>query len=65
LKRLNNVESVEYYIVLGITGVGVFMFIRGLFEPQNILSYGGISFDLPFWLLISIISFYYMKYIDA
>ncbi len=65
LKRLNDGESEEYYIVLGITGVGVFMFIRGLFEPQNILTYGGISFDLPFWLLISIISFYYMKYIDA
>jgi hypothetical protein len=65
LKRLNDGGSEEYYIVLGITGVGIFMFIRGLFEPQNILTYGGISFDLPFWLLISIISFYYMKYIDA
>ena len=65
LKRLNDGGSEEYYIVLGITGVGIFMFIRGLFEPHNILSYGGISFDLPFWLLISIISFYYMKYIDA
>jgi len=65
LKRLNNSGNEEYYIVLGITSVGIFMFIRGLFEPQNILTYGGISSDLPFWLLISIISFYYMKYIDA
>ena len=65
LNRLNNSGDEEYYIVLGITSVGIFMFIRGLFEPQNILTYGGISSDLPFWLLISIISFYYMKYNNA
>ncbi len=65
LNRLNNSGDEEYYIVLGITSVGIFMFIRGLFEPQNILTYGGISSDLPFWLLISIISFYYMKYKNA
>ena len=62
IKRLKENKNEDYHIMIGITSSGVFMFVRGLFEAQNIITYGGISADLPFWLLISIMVYYYNKF---
>ena len=37
------------------------MFVRGIFDSIGILTYGVIVSDLPFWLLISILIFFYQK----
>jgi len=62
MRKLKSKSSSKYFLVVGIYCTGIFMFIRGIFEPQNLLSFGGISADLPFWLLISIICYYYSKH---
>lgn len=62
MKKLKLTSSSKYLLIIGIFCAGIFMFIRGIFEPQNLLTYGGISADLQFWLLISIISYYYSKH---
>jgi len=62
MKKLELTSSSKYFLIVGIFCAGIFMFIRGIFEPQNLLTYGGISADLPFWLLISITSYYYSKH---
>jgi O-antigen ligase len=50
-----NKNSRVYLLVIGITASGIALFIRGIFEWSNILSYGTITADLPFWLLFIII----------
>jgi O-antigen ligase len=37
------------------------MFVRGIFDTIGILTYGIIISDLPFWLLFSILIFFYQK----
>ncbi len=52
----------EYYLIsLGISTVGVTYFSRGFLEWSGILSYGQISTDLPFWILLLIQSYIYDK----
>jgi O-antigen ligase len=55
IKKAYNVvnrNSINYYLITGISAAGISLFIRGLFEWGGILSYGMITNDLPFWLLI-------------
>lgn len=63
INKLKRTKNEDYYILIGITSCGVFMFVRGFFEAQNIITYGGISADLPFWLLISIMMYYYQQFV--
>lgn len=49
------------YIILSLTAVGVGMFIRGFFDGINLFTFGWISIDLPFWIVICILSFYYNR----
>jgi putative inorganic carbon (hco3(-)) transporter len=52
--------SREYFIKsVVLTGIGIGMFIRGFFEGINIVSFGWITADLPFWLI-----FIYLIYLD-
>lgn len=37
------------------------MFIRGIFDSIGILTYGVVVSDLPFWLMFSILIFFYQK----
>lgn len=60
IKKMN-AKSEDYYMVVGLISIGVMIFIRGLFEWGNILSYGMISADLPFWCVLLILNFYYSK----
>lgn len=62
LRLIKDKKNDDFYIVFGLLGSGIFFFSRGLFEQMNILSYGAIYYDLPFWILFIILVFYYMKY---
>jgi len=50
-----------YFIVLGVIAAGVGLFIRAIFETIGILFYGYITTDLPFWILFSILIFFYFN----
>ena len=62
VKHLKKIKETEYYIFIGIIATVSGMFIRGLFEGINLMSYGAIYVDLPLWLLISITLNYYSKF---
>ncbi len=62
LKRSKSLRNQEfYYLVLAFTGSGIALFIRGLFEWGNLISYGTINSDLPFWIVFSILIFLNMN----
>jgi O-antigen ligase len=48
-----------YIILIGITGSGIALFARSIYEATGLLSYGWITRDLPFWILFSIVIFLY------
>jgi O-antigen ligase len=55
IKFYQNKNSRVYLLIIGITASGIALFVRGLFEWSNILSYGTITADLPFWILFVVI----------
>ena len=57
LKIYQNKNSRVSLLIIGITASGIAIFVRGMFEWSNILSYGTITIDLPFWILFVIISY--------
>lgn len=65
LNVLRSSQNSDYCLVVGLIGTGIFIFTRGLFEQMNIISYGHIYYDLPFWLLMSILIYYYNKHVKT
>jgi putative inorganic carbon (HCO3(-)) transporter len=65
IDKLKSDKNINYYIILGITGALAGMFVRGIFEGLNLMTYGWIYVDLPVWLLISISFFYYNKLVKS
>jgi O-antigen ligase len=61
ISHYNHPGTDEYYLIRGLLAAGIFIFIRGIFEPAGIFSFGFINQDLLFWILISVIAFYYLK----
>jgi len=61
LKKANGGNQEYYLIILSISVAAGSLFIRGLFDSIGILTYGVIVNDLPFWLLFSILIFFYQK----
>ena len=60
IQRTRNTDHDLYYLSLGISGVGIGMFIRSFFEITGILTYGYITRDLAFWItFIILIHIYY------
>lgn len=57
-KKLNN----EYYLLtLGLIAAGIGLFIRAFFEWGNLISFGTISLDLPFWVAFIMLIYLYNK----
>jgi O-antigen ligase len=56
----------KYYDIFllstALTGIGLGIFIRAFFEVTGIMSYGYITRDLPFWLLLSILMYINVRY---
>jgi O-antigen ligase len=59
LKYLKKSVNNSYYLAVGITGTMTGLLVRAMFDGINILSYGWISVDLPFWLMFSILAYFY------
>ncbi|HCY77911.1 MAG TPA: hypothetical protein DHV28_18550 [Ignavibacteriales bacterium] len=55
--KINKFEN--YSIIVGLYGTGIGLFYRSLFEVTGLLSYGWISRDLPFWLLMVVLLKFY------
>jgi O-antigen ligase len=55
----------EMHLAISLMSIGVFYFIRGIFEPSFIMSYGNITQDLPFWICLMLLSFYYNKAVQS
>lgn len=51
-------------IVVGIVGSGIGLFFRSFYEATGLLSYGWITRDLPFWLLLLSL-FFIQRYFDS
>jgi O-antigen ligase len=54
-------ETDYYYLFRGLMAAGVFIFIRALFEPAGIITYGHLNQDLHFWIIVIIVVFYYNR----
>jgi O-antigen ligase len=48
-----------YYLIIALFLGGATMFIRGLVDNVGILSYGVISSDLPWWLILASLTYFY------
>jgi putative inorganic carbon (HCO3(-)) transporter len=61
LKIYKNRNKETYYLIVALFLGGATMFIRGLVDNVGILSYGVISSDLPFWLILGSLVYYYNR----
>lgn len=61
MKKSKYTNKIFYVLSTAITGVGIGMFFRSFIEITGVLTYGYISRDLPFWILIVILIHIYIK----
>ena len=61
LKLSKMLKCKEYKIILGLTAIGIGMFVRGLFEGISLITYGWITVDMPFWIIFLLLIHYYEK----
>lgn len=61
LKKAKGGNQKYYLVILAISAAAGSLFIRGLFDNIGFVTYGVIVSDLPFWLLFSILIFFYQK----
>ncbi|GMR25019.1 MAG: hypothetical protein BMS9Abin39_0294 [Ignavibacteria bacterium] len=61
LRKAKDGFSEYFLIILAISAAAGSMFVRGLFDSIGIVTYGIITSDLPFWLMFSILIFFYQK----
>ncbi len=59
IKKFKNIHIEYYWLSMGITAAGIGLFIRGFFEWGNLISYGTLESDLPFWLIFIILIYLY------
>lgn len=57
--KTNSPFSINWYYGHMFIAIGIAYFIRGLFEPYGIMSYGFLLHDLPLWLIIISMIFIY------
>jgi len=64
LKKSKYIDKDFYVLSTVITGVGIGIFFRSFFEISGVLTYGYITRDLPFWILMVILIHIYFKILD-
>jgi O-antigen ligase len=57
IRKTKPADNFYYFLVIGIIGAGISLFIRGLFEWSNLISYGTLANDLPFWTIFVMLMF--------
>lgn len=59
LKKYRTESKEDYYLLVALFATGVSMIFRNFFNSIGLLYLGGITGDLPFWLIFSIIIYFY------
>ena len=59
IKKFKNIYIEYYWLSMGVTAAGIGLFIRGFFEWGNLISYGTLESDLPFWFIFIILIYLY------
>ena len=54
-------EKNYYYLTIGITSVGLGLFIRANLDNVSIITNGYLTTDLPFWIVFSILTFLFLQ----
>jgi len=60
-KSVNN----SYFLVVGIVATMAGLLVPALFDGINIMTYVWISADLPFWLMFSMLAYFYNNIITV
>ena len=58
-KRFKYFNRKYYLLALGLIAGGIGLFVRAFFEWGNLISYGMISIDLPFWIAFIMLIYLY------
>ena len=61
LKKYRNGTKENYYLVVSLFAIGVSMIIRNFFNSIGLLYLGGITGDLPFWLIFSSLIYFFRR----
>ncbi len=59
ISNLSVKKDEVYYFGIGLTAIGIMVFVRSFFEVEGIFSYGYISRDLPFWISYILLAYFY------
>jgi O-antigen ligase len=59
MKYYKDFDKAKYINTLIMLSIGVGLFIRGFFEGINLITFGWITMDLPFWLVFASLLYYY------
>lgn len=63
ISNLSVKKDEVYYFAIGLTAIGIMVFVRSFFEVEGIFSYGYISRDLPFWINYILLSYFYKNHL--
>jgi len=61
LLRYRNGSKENYYLIVALFAIGVSMIIRNFFNSIGLLYLGGITGDLPFWLIFGGLIYFYKR----
>jgi len=59
LKRFKYLNRKYYLLTLGLIAGGIGLFVRAIFEWGNLISYGTLTADLPFWISFILLIYLY------
>lgn len=54
-KSYSNQKNEKYFLAVGFFALGIALALRGMVEVLNMMTYGWITLDLPFWLILIIL----------
>ena len=61
LKKYRNRSKENYYLIVALFAIGVSMIVRNFFNSIGLLYLGGITGNLPFWLIFSSLIYFYTR----
>jgi len=65
INRYKQSDSENYYLIISLFAAGISIIFRNFFNSIGLLFYGGITTDLPFWLIFASLIFYYKQPVNS
>jgi hypothetical protein len=59
IKKYKQADPQIYYLIIALFAAGTSIIFRNFFNSIGLLFYGGITTDLPFWLIFGSIIYFY------